>query len=217
LNEVAEAVPVLTGMARPGFLDMTFRRRTPLSLRQKVRAALVPSRGFRRVLGYYRLKVMRIGGSPHAVAAGLAVGVLSAWTPFLGLHILLALPVAWLIGGSVVAAALGTAFANPLTFPIIWPLTWELGQVMLGGDPTSRHIDLESLLSHLDMSQLWRPVLEPMLLGSLPLGLLCGLFFYGVTYLGVRSFRNRRLDRLTARGAGIKSHGTGNEQMEGQA
>lgn len=196
---------------------MTFRRRTPLSFRQKVHAALVPPKGFRRVLGYYRLKVMRIGGSPHAVAAGLAVGVLSAWTPFLGFHLLFALPVAWLIGGSMVAAALGTAFANPLTCPIIWPLTWELGQVMLGGEATSRHIDLESLLSHLDVSQLWRPILEPMLLGSLPLGLLCGLVFYGVTYLGIRSFRNRRLDRLTARGEAIKSVGTRREQLEGQA
>ncbi|WJH39480.1 DUF2062 domain-containing protein [Aliirhizobium terrae] len=169
------------------------------------------------MLGYYRLKVMRIGGSPHAVAAGLAVGVLSAWTPFLGFHLLFALPVAWLIGGSMVAAALGTAFANPLTCPIIWPLTWELGQVMLGGEATSRHVDLESLLSHLDVSQLWRPILEPMLLGSLPLGLLCGLVFYGVTYLGIRSFRNRRLDRLTARGEAIKSVGTRREQLEGQA
>lgn len=169
----------------------------------------VPKRGFRRMLGYYRLKVMRIGGSPHAVAAGVAVGVLSAWTPFLGFHVLFAIPIAWLLGGSMIAAAIGTTFANPLTCPIIWPLTWEVGQFMLGAEPTSRHIDLEALFAHLDLSQLWRPVLEPMLVGSLPLGLACALFFYVLTYLAVRGFRNRRISRLTERARHLKSAETG--------
>lgn len=184
---------------------MPFRRRIPLTFRQKLVGMFVPKRGVRRALNYHRLKVMRIGGSPHAVAAGIAVGVLSAWTPFLGLHVLFAIPIAWLLGGSMVAAAIGTTFANPVTCPIIWPLTWELGQVILGGEPTSRHIDLAALFSHLDMSQLWGPVLEPMLIGSLPPGLVCALFFYAVTYFAVRGFRNRRLHRLTARARSIKS------------
>jgi uncharacterized protein len=188
---------------------MPFRRRIPLTFRQKLAATLAPQKGFSRVLGYYRLKVMRVSGSPHAVAAGLAVGVLSAWTPFLGLHILFAIPIAWLVGGSMVAAALGTTFANPLTCPIIWPLTWELGQIILGEPATPRSIDLAALFSHLDVSQLWRPILEPMLLGSIPPGLLCALAFYAATYFGVRSFRNRRLSRLTERARALKSVETG--------
>jgi uncharacterized protein len=188
---------------------MPFRRRIPLTFRQKLAATLAPPKGFSRVLGYYRLKVMRVSGSPHAVAAGLAVGVLSAWTPFLGLHILFAIPIAWLVGGSMVAAALGTTFANPLTCPIIWPLTWELGQIILGEPATPRSIDLAALFSHLDVSQLWRPILEPMLLGSIPPGLLCALAFYAATYFGVRSFRNRRLSRLTERARALKSVETG--------
>lgn len=185
---------------------MPFRRRIPLNFSQKLRHALVPRKGFRRALGYYRLKVMRIGGSPHAVAIGLAIGVVSAWTPFLGLHILFAIPVAYLLGGSMVAAALGTAFANPLTCPIIWPLSWEIGEFLLGNRVDgAKHIDLAALFAHLDLSQLWRPILEPMLIGSLPPGILCGLAFYLVTYLGIRSFRNRRLERLTARAGMLKS------------
>ncbi|KGD99139.1 DUF2062 domain-containing protein [Rhizobium sp. YS-1r] len=185
---------------------MPFRRRTPLGFRERLRRAILPSRGFRRSLDYYRLKVMRVGGSPHAVAAGIAVGVVSAWTPFLGFHILFAIPVAYLLGGSVVAAALGTAFANPLTCPLIWPITWKIGEVMLGHSAAGHdRIDLGALFHHLDISQLWRPILEPMLIGSIPPGLLCGLLFYAVTYLGVRSFRNRRRERLTARAGALKS------------
>ncbi len=188
---------------------MPFRRRSKLSLRQRLHATFSPRRGLlnalSRSLAYQRLRIMRLGGSPHAVAAGLAVGVLSAWTPFLGLHILLAIPLAWLVGGSAIAAAIGTAFANPLTCPIIWPLTWEVGRHMLGEPPASRNIDLPALFAHLDLSRIWSPVIEPMLLGSLPLGLLCALTFYVVIYLGVRRFRNRRLSRLTERARVIKS------------
>jgi uncharacterized protein (DUF2062 family) len=189
---------------------MPFRRRTPLSFRQKLRNAVMPRKGFRRLLGYYRLRVMRIGGSPHAVAAGLAIGVVSAWTPFLGLHILFAIPIAYLFGGSMVAAALGTTFANPVTCPIIWPLTWKIGEVMLGhGAAGHEQLDLGELFAHLDVSQLWRPILEPMLIGSLPPGLVCGLIIYAITYFGIRSFRNRRLQRLTARAGMHKSMETG--------
>jgi uncharacterized protein (DUF2062 family) len=185
---------------------MPFRRRTPLGFVQRLRHALIPRKGFRRVLNYYRLRVMRIGGSPHAVAAGLAIGVVSAWTPFLGLHILFAIPIAYLFGGSMVAAALGTTFANPITCPIIWPLTWKLGEAMLGQDASGHdHLDLGALFAHLDVSQLWRPILEPMLIGSLPPGVVCGVFIYAIAYFAIRGFRNRRLQRLTERAGAIKS------------
>ena len=185
---------------------MPFRRRTPLKFSDRLSNTLIPRKGFRRVLGYYRLRVMRLGGSPHAVAAGLAVGVIIAWTPFLGLHIALAMPLAYLFGGSMIAAALGTTFANPLTLPLMWPLTWKIGEVMLG-ERASGHdnLDLSALFAHLDFSQLWRPILEPMLIGSLPPGLLSGLLVYAISYFGIRSFRDRRLQRLTARAGALKS------------
>jgi uncharacterized protein (DUF2062 family) len=185
---------------------MPFRRRTPLRFFEKLRHALLPPKGFRRRMHYFRLRVMRIGGSPHAVAAGLAIGVVSAWTPFLGLHIAFAIPLAYLFGGSMVAAALGTTFANPITCPIIWPLTWKIGEVMLG-QSTDGHdsLDLGALFAHLDISQLWRPILEPMLLGALPPGIVCGAIIYAITYFGIRSFRDRRLERLTARAGALKA------------
>ncbi|TDK37167.1 DUF2062 domain-containing protein [Rhizobium deserti] len=191
---------------------MPFCRRTPLKFSDRLRHALMPKKGYRRILGYYRLRIMRIGGSPHAVAAGLAVGVVSAWTPFLGLHILFAIPIAYVLGGSMVAAALGTTFANPVTCPIIWPLSWEIGEFLFGHDVVAgKSIDLAALFSHLDISQLWRPILEPMLIGSLPPGIVSGILVYAVTYCGIRSFRNRRLQRLTARAGTLKSVRTGVE------
>ena len=77
---------------------------------------------------------------------------------------------------------------------------------MLGNQADGHdRLDLDALFHHLDLSQLWRPILEPMLIGSLPPGVLSGLFFYVVTYWAVRSFRNRRRQRLTARAGTLKS------------
>jgi uncharacterized protein len=185
---------------------MPFRRRYPLTFRERVRRAITPPKSFRRALTYYRLKVLRIGGSPHAVATGLAIGIISAWTPFIGFHAILALLVAYLVGGSLIAAALGTTFANPVTCPIIWPLTWKIGALILGHDPAGRDaLDFGRLFESFDLTQLWRPVLEPMMIGSLPPGLLSGILFYALTYWAVRSFRDRRLERLTARTEAPKS------------
>jgi uncharacterized protein (DUF2062 family) len=34
---------------------------------------------------------------------------------------------AYVLAGNMVAAALGTAFGNPMSFPFIWALTLKLG------------------------------------------------------------------------------------------
>lgn len=123
------------------------------------------------------------------------------WTPFLGFHIPLAIALAFLLRGSLVAAALGTLVANPLTFPLIWSVSWEIGHVMLGqtGGVAGRQVDLAELVRTLHFAELWQPVLKPMLIGCLPPALFCGLVVYAATYMGVRGFRARRRERMAAR------------------
>ena len=69
-----------------------------------------------------------MNGSPHELALGLATGLALSFTPFIGLHALLAILISWIIGGSMAAAIIGTLFGNPWTFPFIWILTYEIGQ-----------------------------------------------------------------------------------------
>lgn len=88
--------------------------------------------GFYRSLRYMKLRLLRLSASPHSIAAGVALGIGVAWTPFLGVHIIIAMALGFLMRVNLVAAALGTTFANPLTFPFIWASTWELGHFLLG-------------------------------------------------------------------------------------
>jgi len=146
-------------------------------------------------------RVLRLTATPHAIAAGVAAGVFTSCTPLLGFHFLISFALAYVIGGNLVAAALGTAYGNPISFPFIWAITYKSGNFILGEEATreGHQINLEALLRHLDMSQIWDPVLKPMLIGAFPLGLLSALAFYIVTYWSVSAFQQKRRERLANR------------------
>ena len=83
---------------------------------------------FSRYKKYISLSIKRIKGTPQALSLGLATGIAVSFTPFIGLHSLLAIFISWVVGGSMAAALIGTLFGNPWTFPFIWYLTFEIGQ-----------------------------------------------------------------------------------------
>ncbi len=84
-----------------------------------------------RTKKYIFLNLKRMKGSPHEIALGLACGISISCTPFLGLHALLAISLAWIINGSMAAALIGTLFGNPWTFPFIWYLSYEIGKLFI--------------------------------------------------------------------------------------
>ena len=153
-----------------------------------------------RSLHYVRKRILRLTATPHAVAAGVAAGVISSWTPFMGLHIVLALAIAYVVAGNLAAAALGTAFGNPLTFPLIWASTWEVGEVILrrDGPEKAAPLDLHRLLHSFDLTHLWEPVLKPMLIGAIPLAAVSAIVIYGATYWAVHGFQVRRRSPASA-------------------
>lgn len=177
-----------------------FRRRKPATWRDRVREFFWPRKGLDRPVRYLGKRIVRLSASPHAVGVGVAVGTLSAFTPFLGLHVVFAVAAAYVLSGNVIAAALATTIANPLTLPLIWAGTLEVGELLLGNasvpGPT---VDLGHLFDHLAFADLWAPVLKPMLVGSLALGLPAALLGYVITRVGVQMVRERRFRRRMER------------------
>lgn len=172
---------------------MLFRRRNPASKAEKLRIMLWPRHSWKRSVKYMSKRILRLTGSPHAIAAGVAAGMLASFTPFLGFHFLIAFAVAFVIGGNFLAAAMGTFFGNPLTFPIIWASTHQLGSFILSGEHSPEEGgQLESLASTNVMDVgvsgfydqvigIWEPVIKPMLVGSIPLGITAGFIGYILT------------------------------------
>lgn len=160
-----------------------------------------PRRSFPRSLRYMGKRLTRITATPHAVAAGLAVGVFAAFTPFFGFHLILAIILAYLISGNIAAAAIGTALANPLTIPFIWSGTYEVGRMMVEQQgklqPVPLHQILESeIIRQMRFAEMWQPVLKPMLFGSLVLGLSCAAAVYVITRWATISYRHKRAQRM---------------------
>lgn len=180
---------------------MLFRRRKPLPTWERLWTLVWPRRSFWRSMQYYAKRVLRLTATPHAIAAGVAAGVFVSFTPFLGLHFILAGVLAWVIRGNVVAAAFGTAIGNPLSFPLIWGATLETGKFILYGRQSEQiaPAHLGAMLRHLDFVDLWEPVMKPMTIGAIPVGLLFALGFYILTRWATVSFRERRRKRLAER------------------
>jgi uncharacterized protein (DUF2062 family) len=177
---------------------MLFRTRAKSSLAQRLRIAVWPRVSWSRSAQYFKQRVVRLSGSPHAIALGVAIGSGVSFTPFLGFHIVLGILIALLIGGNLVATALGTAFGNPLTFPLIWAATYRVGKAILGAPPVHGEDNLPHSLAVRSFDALW-PIVKPMAVGSVPLGLVAGVVMYVLTYQAIRAFRAIRSDRMAAR------------------
>jgi uncharacterized protein len=105
---------------------------------------------------------------------------------------------AWIIGGSIVASILGTFFGNPLTYPFLWYASYEVGNVLLGGKATKKTIDLSHGVFQSSFDHLW-PILKPMSLGCVPVGLALATACYFLVRPMVDAYQHRRRRELHLR------------------
>ena len=111
-----------------------FKRRKPLPYHRRLRDLVWPRRGFQRSTKYIAHRLRRLPGTPYRIAAGFASGAAVSFTPFLGLHFVMAALFALALRGSLVASAIGTVVGNPWTFPFIWAWLYSSGHWLLGND-----------------------------------------------------------------------------------
>lgn len=173
---------------------MVFGSRRRLTLGERVRGWVWPYIGWRRAARYLLMRVQRMPGTPHGIAAGIAAGVAVSFTPFLGFHILLALALTWALGGNYIAAALGTLAGNPWTFPFMFAAAYEVGCLLLGRAPTGL-ADLANLTWDNLLGDVWR-LLWPMTVGAVPLGVVAWLATYFPLVRMIAAFQERRRQRL---------------------
>src|SRR4029079_11251169 len=180
---------------------MLVSRREEESILGRIRVHLWPRRSWSRSTRYVLYRLKRLSESPHAVALGFAVGAFSAAIPFLGTHMVMAALIAWAVGGSIVAAVLGTFFGNPLTYPLLWYTTYKVGHLMLGGRAVKHNIDLSNGIFQSSLEKLW-PILKPMSLGCIPVGLALAALRYVLVKPMVEAYTDQRLATLGTQSRG---------------
>ena len=166
---------------------------------------------FSRTKKYISLSIKRIKGTPQALSLGLATGIAISFTPFIGLHALLAIFISWVIGGSMAAALIGTLFGNPWTFPFIWYFTFEIGQFINYGflsyeeefsfkvikkEVSTLLAIVKNIIIFANMFELEENVaklkLIPfMLVGSIPLVFISWIFSYFLFLIIFKSYRKK--------------------------
>lgn len=179
---------------------MVFKRRNKLTRTQRLREYFWPKSGYRRTGVYLWHRLSRLQASPHAIAVGFACGTFISFTPFIGLHLLLAGLIAWAFRGHILSALIGTAVGNPLTFPFIWAWIYEAGNILLGRGHGAAPIDTsevsETLLA--GFQQAWE-IFWPMLVGGVPTGVTVALLCYFPLKFGVERYQELRRARFAAR------------------
>ncbi|MBR1648546.1 MAG: DUF2062 domain-containing protein [Alphaproteobacteria bacterium] len=137
-------------------------------------------------------KLTSIKATPYEIACGVACGVAVTFSPFVGIHFILAIALAFVLKGNIWAGALGTAAGNPWTFPFIWPMIYYSGKFLVGaGENASNESFLKVFeksmraLISFDFSQfgsdVW-PIFYPMLIGCIPYCIVA----WAVTYYMVK-------------------------------
>jgi uncharacterized protein len=188
---------------------MLLKRRGRVTLVERLRLWLWPRISWRRSGSYHLKRLLRLSGSRYAVAMGCAVGAFASFTPLIGFHVLISVATAWLLRANIIAAAIGTLVGNPLTFPFIWASTFKVGQLMLPGPDQSAPPTLDFALEQKSPWQIW-PLLKPMLLGAIPLGLIVGSITYLIVYRMATAVRSARQARL-AEGRGPSEFAAGRD------
>ncbi len=153
--------------------------------------------------------VLGAGDTPHQIALAFSIGIFTAFSPLLGLQVVLAIVLIGLFRLNKPAVLAGTFVNNPWTLvPILMASIW-VGEAVCCHASDLPNIDWSSLTFATLHIQL-RPYLWPFVLGSVLLGLICALVSYFLVYWLVTAYRRARpLDSVA--GGVAQTTGDGHE------
>ena len=194
-----------------------FRRRKQRSWLQLVADTVYPRGGWGRAASYVMHRLRRLPDPPYKIARGIFAGVFVTFTPFYGLHFLMAATVAWALRGNILASLLATFFGNPLTYVPIAVVSLQTGHFLLGTqfDPEINRSVIGKFTDafgealgnvwrtaigrpvdwHL-LEPFYREVLLPFTVGGIIPGLVCGLICYYLSVPLITAYQKRRLSKL---------------------
>ena len=146
-------------------------------------------------------RLLAIDDPPERTALAFSIGVFIAFSPFLGLHTILATLIAFIFRFNKVAIYTGTFLNNPpLTLVPIIIASYAVGALLMGRPMRIPDEGVELLKSpHLLTGDYYRrlfvqslDILEPFALGGMILSFVCSLIAYPLTLRALRRVRGRK-------------------------
>lgn len=85
-----------------------------------------------RLLRYTYLRFVRLRGTSHELALGMAFGIFTGSMPIMPFQVALAVALAVFFKGSKITAVLGTWISNPLNWGFLYFYSYKIGAFLLG-------------------------------------------------------------------------------------
>lgn len=205
---------------------MVFKRRDPKPMLRAVAELLWPRGGWGRAFQYVKHRVRRLPDSPERIARGIWAGVFTTFTPFYGLHFLVAGVLAGVMRGNILAALMATFFGNPLTYVPIGLASLKTGHWLLGTemeDGAQRSFGGKFWDAGADLWLNFKAVLTgnptdwhgisvfnnevfyPYFVGGMLPGILCATISYYISVPLIRAYQKRRKGVIKAKFEALKA------------
>ena len=146
-------------------------------------------------------RLLAIDDPPERTALAFSIGVFIAFSPFLGLHTILATLIAFIFRFNKVAIYTGTFINNPfLTLVPIIVASYGVGAFILGrplripqeGVELLKDPEIFSSAYYRRLATQSRHIVEPFAVGGLVLSVVCSVIAYPLTLRALRLYRTRR-------------------------
>lgn len=216
---------------------MVFKRRDRRPVWQVIVDFFYPRGGWTRAAHYVKHRVRRLPDTPEKISRGVWAGVFTAFTPFYGLHFVVAFLLARLMRGNVLAALMGTFFGNPLTYVPIGVAALGTGHWLLGTRPAhGPHGSIGAKFGRA-FNELWHNIVAiftperadwhglgifynevfyPYLIGGVLPGAICATLCYYLSVPLISAYQKRRQKVLRAKLASLQKK-TGQMDDDGPA
>ena len=140
-------------------------------------------------------RLFALNDTPERIARAFALGVFLAFSPLIGLHLLLGVLFAVFFGLNRFALFVGLFINNPYTLIPIYAAGTYIGSLLIGYPSPSAlpSIELHSILSSnfwVQIAGQWH-ILKPMVLGSTVLSILVAVFSYCAAFYLIKQHRIR--------------------------
>jgi hypothetical protein len=151
---------------------------------------------FGRLVRMFR-SLLLLQDTPHSIALGTAIGLFIAWTPTVGIHMILVVAICLMLRANKTASLVAVYVSNPLTMlPMYWIDYW-LGALVL--DRRFTYEELKALLNYQGWDgfkhAFWTLCVDlagPMWLGGLVLALASAVPGYYVTRWAIARYQSRQ-------------------------
>lgn len=222
---------------------MVFKRRDRRPYWRIIFEFFWPRGGWTRAFHYVKHRLRRLPDTPETIARGIFAGVFTTFTPFFGMHFMVAALIALILRGNILAALLATFVGNPLTYVPIGVLSLQLGYWILGmsqhaGPP--HHYDgiahgfggkflaaaddlkdnIWALFTDVDANwhgliAFYNEIFFPYMIGGVIPGVIAGLVAYYISVPLIRAYQARRKGALKAKLAALRAKSAAKSARKG--